>query len=88
MENLSNIIKTVDHAALAQKDTKGGIDLAVAGALSVRNNGQGIHFDIDPAQLSRLQNLDGFIPVIINIRPLGNLRSFLGINAENSFTSP
>ena len=44
-------------------------------------NDNGIKFHIDPAMLQRLQNAPGFVPVIINIRPLNNLRQFLGIDA-------
>lgn len=58
----------------------GGIDLTSDKALSVQNNGQGIRFHIDPAQLQELQNAPGFVPVIINIQPLNNLKLFLGID--------
>ncbi len=58
---------------------KGGIDLTSDKALSVQNNGQGIKFHLDPAMLQQLQNAPGFVPVIINIQPLTNLRQFLGL---------
>jgi len=56
----------------------GGIDLTSDKALSVQNYGQGIKFHIDPEQLAQLQNARGFVPEIINIEPLGDLRKFLG----------
>jgi hypothetical protein len=56
---------------------KGGIDLNVDSALSVQNNGQGIKFHLDPAILAELQNAPGFVPVIISVRPVNNLREFL-----------
>ena len=39
----------------------------------------GIKFHLDAAMLVRLQNASGFVPVIINVKPLVNLRKFLGI---------
>jgi hypothetical protein len=41
---------------------------------------EGIRFHLDPAQLAQLQNAPGFVPVIINIRPLNDLKSFLGVD--------
>ena len=58
---------------------KGGIDLSSENELLVQNNGQSIKFHIDPAQLQELQNSLGFVPVIINIQPMNNVREFLGI---------
>ncbi len=60
---------------------KGGIDLN-AGKLDLqtRHEGKGLEFKTDPALLKRLQNASGFTPVIINIRPLGDLNVFLGVS--------
>jgi len=41
---------------------------------------EGIRFHIDPAMLQQLQNAPGFVPVIINIQPLTDLRRFLDNN--------
>ncbi len=60
----------------------GGIDFKsdkVDSAFSVRNSGGAIKFHIDPAMLEQLQNAPGFMPVIINIQPMDNLRLFLGL---------
>ena len=62
-----------DEAQLAP----GGIDLTSLKSLSVQHNGQGIKFHIEPAMLAQLQNAPGFIPVIINMQPLRDLRAFL-----------
>jgi len=40
---------------------------------------QGIKFHLDAAQLLRLQNAPGFVPVIINVQPLKSLTEFLEI---------
>ena len=40
---------------------------------------EGIKFHMNAAMLAQLQNAPGFVPVIINIQPLTNLRGFLGI---------
>jgi len=59
----------------------GGIDLIPANnVLQIQNTGQAIKFHIDAAQLAQLQNAPGFVPVIINIQPINNLREFLGLN--------
>ncbi len=60
----------------------GGIDLTSDTALSVQNNGQSIQFHIDPAQFEQLQNAPGFVPVIINIQPMTNIHTFLGLNSR------
>ncbi|MBF0571304.1 MAG: hypothetical protein HQL12_05470 [Candidatus Omnitrophica bacterium] len=58
---------------------KGGIDLSSAGMnLQTQNNAGGIKFHLDPAKLAQLQNAPGFVPVIINIQPVTDLRNFLG----------
>jgi hypothetical protein len=64
----------------AKNGKYGGIDLTSDKALTVQNNGQGINFHLDPAQLAQLQNAPGFVPAIINIQPLESLSAFLGIN--------
>jgi hypothetical protein len=70
-----------DPAMIHQpSDKTGGIDLTSTKALFIENNGQGIKFHIDPAMLKQLQNAPGFVPVIINIQPMTDLRKFLGIS--------
>jgi hypothetical protein len=59
---------------------KGGIDFTASKTpLEIRNAGEGIKFHLDPALLQQLQNAPGFVPVIINIRPMDDLHEFLGI---------
>jgi diguanylate cyclase (GGDEF)-like protein len=59
--------------------TRGGIDLSPANnVLKTQNNGGEIKFHMDPAMLKQLQNAPGFIPVIISIQPMTDLRQFLG----------
>ena len=58
----------------------GGIDFQLSKMnLQVQNNAGEIKFHVDPAMLQQLQNIPGFVPVIINIRPVNNLRMFLGL---------
>ncbi len=60
---------------------RGGIDFTAAKTpLQVQNSGGEIKFHLDPAQLAQLQNAPGFVPVIISIQPLTNIREFLGIS--------
>jgi len=42
-------------------------------------NDIGIKFHLDPAMLRQLQNAPGFVPVIINMQPMHDLRKFLGV---------
>jgi len=64
---------------------KGGIDFtANRTPLEIRNSGEGIKFHFDPAMLKQLQNAPGFVPVIIKIQPMKNLRLFLGVLNEAS----
>ncbi len=66
---------------------RGGIDLTRANMnLQTQNAGKGIRFHLDPAQLAQLKNAPGFVPVIVNIQPLGDLRTFLGL--EEKSTTP
>ena len=64
---------------------RGGIDLT-AGNLNLLtlNSSGGIKFHMDPAMLQRLQNAPGFVPVIINIQPMTDLRLFLGLGNNSS----
>ena len=75
---------TRDNARLADRAMKannGGIDLTQAGSyLTTQNFGPGIKFHLDPAQLARLQNAPGFVPMIIDMQPLKDLTEFLELN--------
>ena len=60
-------------------DKKGGVDFtANKTPLEVKSGGEGIQFHIDPAMLAQLQNAPGFVPDIISIEPMTDLRAFLG----------
>ncbi|MBF0511499.1 MAG: hypothetical protein HQL13_04130 [Candidatus Omnitrophica bacterium] len=60
------------------RTTKGGIDLTLANMnLQTQNNGSGIKLHLDPVMLKKLQNAPGFIPVIISIQAMLDLRQFL-----------
>ncbi len=70
----------IDRAMQGSKqyaDEKGGIDLTSDKALSVQNSGEGIKFHIDSAMLEQLRNAPGFVPVIISVEPMNDLRQFL-----------
>jgi len=76
-----------DKALLVENNEKksnmGGIDFNTEQLnLKIQNNGAEIKFHIDPAMLQRLQNAPGFVPVIINIQPMTDLKGFLGLEYE------
>jgi len=90
------LLKLSDHAMNArilnsQGNTDvGGIDLTPANMnLRTQNNGGEIKFHLDAALLRQLQNALCFVPVIINIQPVVNLRTFLGLTDAQIFpTAP
>ncbi len=88
-----NVSRKKDSAQITNNSSagkKGGFDFTFDKSLTVQNNGQGIKCNIsarggsafggDSAQLRELQNATGFVPVIVDIRPMFNIRSFLGID--------
>jgi hypothetical protein len=85
-----DIIFAQDQSVDSAMRTKGGIDLTPANMnlqtkmdSRFRGNDNGrIKFHLDPAMLQQLQNAPGFVPVIINIQPLTDLRSFLGVGVS------
>ncbi|MBF0571813.1 MAG: hypothetical protein HQL12_08045 [Candidatus Omnitrophica bacterium] len=80
-----NSINSQGDKAMKIDLKKGGIDLTPANmSLQTKNNGGEIKFHLDPAMLQQLQNALGFMPVIINIRPMDNLREFLGAPIQPS----
>ena len=65
-------------AAMLQEEKKGGIDFnSDKMDIGIQNSGEVIKFKIDPAMFQQLQNAPGFSPVIINIQPMTNLKSWL-----------
>jgi len=73
------IYKAQEDEALTGQ-AKGGIDLnAGTMDLDVRSNGEGIALRMDPARLKQLQQAPGFVPVIINIAPVADLKAFLEV---------
>lgn len=63
----------------AQMTAPGGIDFNPDKiALETKNSGEAITFNIDPAQLARVQQAAGLAPVIVNVVPLASLSQFLG----------
>jgi uridine kinase len=71
-----------DNLAMRSKIQKtGGIDLTSDQGLSIQNQGQAVKFYIDPSKLAELQNTPGFVPIIINVQPVTDLRLWLGITS-------
>ena len=67
-----------DKAQLGGFEKNGGIDLnRVDESLQVQDQRGEIKFNMDPAMLQQLQNAVGFVPVIIDIEPVGDLTRFL-----------
>ena len=72
-----SIMKKNDQAMKAY----GGIDLTHPERfLKTTNDGGVIKFIIDPVMFRKLQNSPGFVPGIIHIQPLKNLKLFLGVD--------
>ncbi|MDE1921717.1 MAG: GGDEF domain-containing protein [Candidatus Omnitrophica bacterium] len=78
---LDEELKKQNPADNAMVATPGGIDLTAGNMpLEIRNAGSGIRLNLDPVQMARLQSAPGFVPVIVNIQPMSDLRGFLGIS--------
>jgi len=77
----STLVNESDNAAMnAHLPRNGGIDFTPANMnFQIQNAGAGIKFHLDSAQLQELQNASGFVPIITNIKPMTDLRGFLGI---------
>ena len=65
-----------NQAMNSGKSLRGGIDFT---KVAIQNSGGAIKFHVDAAMLKQLQNAPGFVPVIISIQPMVNLRKFLGV---------
>jgi hypothetical protein len=83
-QNLMGSIKpsqmvTEDMAMSAAGANKGGIDLNLVNMdIQTRaDGGIGIKFHLDPAMIKQYQDLSGFVPVIVNIQRMTDLRDFL-----------
>lgn len=64
----------------ADRAMKGGIDFNTGLInLQLQNAGRDIRLHIDPTMLHQLQNAPGFVPVIISIQPVRDLKVFLGV---------
>lgn len=58
----------------------GGIDFNTDRLdLQVQNSGGGVKFNVDPIMVRRFDAMPGFSPVLIDMRPLSSIQSFLGI---------
>ena len=81
-------IKSLDNAQRAGESdveqntfTKGGINFNTAQMnLKLQNAGESIRFNVDPTMLKQLQSAPGFMPMIINIQPMNDIKSFLGLS--------
>ena len=63
-----------------QTSKRGGIDFTTNKTpLEIQNAGEGIKFHLDPAMLEQFRNAHGFVPVIISMQPIGNLRAFFDL---------
>jgi len=86
---VKSVKKKVSNAAMKAGSPEGGIDLTPArmdvqvktgSSMNVfgDDNG-GIKFYLNPAQLAQLQNASGFVPVLVSVRKLTDLRAFLTV---------
>jgi len=75
--NVEHLVRSI----ISQQGTNtGGIDLnTLDKKLQTQNSNGEIKFYVDPAMLQQLQNAPGFVPIIINIQPMTDLKAFLGV---------
>ena len=77
-DSMFSKIAIEDQAQVGQEAKKGGIDFNPSKMrVEVKGDDQGIQFHVDPAMIKQFQDAPGFVPVIINIQPVSDLRVFL-----------
>jgi signal transduction histidine kinase len=75
------ILPAVDRA-MREEGFKGGIDFNTDELnLNVKNGGRSYEYQADPAVIEQIQKAPGFVPVIIRIKPLKDIRLFLGLSS-------
>ncbi|MEI6438208.1 MAG: hypothetical protein WCO69_05620 [Candidatus Omnitrophota bacterium] len=79
MDNIVAYLRVlIDELQPALNKQSGGIDLALSRVnLETGTSGEGLLFNIDPALLDRIEQATGLKPVIVDIQPAVDLRSFL-----------
>ena len=64
-------------------DLKGGIDLNAANLnLQIKRDGNGVPLPLLQQDLTQMNNIQGFIPVIIEVKPAANLPIFSELQQE------
>jgi hypothetical protein len=82
MATVGQSMRNIRNNAMGVTPT-GGIDLTRANMnMQTLNGGRGINFHLDAAMLQKLQNAPGFVPVIVNIQPLADIKTFLGLDTS------
>ena len=77
-----------DNAMSTSKDKLGGIDLTFDMLdLQIKRDGNGVPLPVIEQPLDKIE-INGFIPVIINIAPVTNLQLLLGMNAPSQQDAP
>ncbi len=82
--------QTKDHKSSGDKsqapDPYGGIDLTdQAAGMDVQGDAGSFRFDLSPAQIKALdQDVQGILPLIINVQPVSDVRMFLGFGKQAS----
>ena len=72
----------VPRTDLAQ--STGGIDLTSTNKyLQTKSSNGEIEFQLNPAMLARMKDVPGFVPQVIKIQPLKDLKSFMTANVTD-----
>ncbi|MBF0569451.1 MAG: hypothetical protein HQL18_01585 [Candidatus Omnitrophica bacterium] len=91
VENVQEtVVNGPSDAAAAPTEAPGGIDLTAKrtdGVLETRGDSAQMSFNIDPAELQRLERAPGLVPVSMTIQPLKDFRLFLGLRQESAAAS-
>jgi hypothetical protein len=87
-QHLKNQANSYDSSMSSVFEQKGGIDLnPVDQTLRVKAD-SALRFQIDPAMLEEYRAATGFTPVIMNMMPFVDLRTFLGLNDDVPSAEP
>ncbi len=83
-QDVRSYLKSIDPAQIgqmAERLTPGGIDLNASKMnVETHNAGEAMKLGVDPVLLKQLQEAGGFMPVILKIQPLVDVKAFLGVS--------
>ncbi len=87
-KQISRINGSGSHDAAMVALNKGGIDFNSSNLnLQIKRDGKGVPLPFAQQDMAQINNIEGFVPVILEIKPAGNLPFFSELQAQNKFAT-